>query len=111
MSDTIRWILSAALISCGVGVMACAILGVFRFRFVLNRMHCAGMIDTLGMLLLVAGLAVASAQLRDIAKLALILLLLWVSSPIASHLVGRLEISTDDGLGEHMEMEGGAEHE
>ena len=105
MSDTIRWILSAALISCGVGVMACAVLGVFRFRFVLNRMHCAGMIDTLGMLLLVAGLAVASGRLRDIAKLALILLLLWVSSPIASHLVSRMELSTDETASSHMRKE------
>ena len=105
MSDTIRWILSAALISCGVSDMACAVLGVFRFRFVLNRMHCAGMIDTLGMLLLVAGLAVASAQLRDIAKLALILLLLWVSSPIASHLVSRMELSTDETASSHMRKE------
>ena len=29
-------------------MIATSILGVFRFRFVLNRMHCAALIDTLG---------------------------------------------------------------
>ena len=102
MSETVRFVLSAVLLGLGVITMLVAVLGVFRFKFVLNRMHCASVIDTLGMLLIMAGLVVASGSLAYIPKLALILLLLWISSPLASHLVSRMEITTDESAGEYM---------
>ncbi len=111
MSETVRFILSAALIGGGLVCIFFAILGVFKFRFVMNRMHCAAIIDTLGVLFIVSGLMVAAGSLEYIPKLLCIPLILWVGSPIASHLVGRLEISTDMDLGQHMEMEGGADHD
>ena len=39
MTDTIRFLLSAALIGVGLACIFFAILGVFKFRFVMNRMH------------------------------------------------------------------------
>ena len=111
MCETVRFILSAALIGVGIGCIFFAILGVFKFRFVMNRMHCAAVIDTLGVAFTLAGLMVSGVGMEYLPKLICILLILWVGSPIASHLVGRLEISTDADLGQHMEMEGGAEHD
>ena len=105
MSENLRFGLSAALIGLGVFTMLVAVLGAYRLKFVLNRMHCASMIDTAGMLLITAGLAVGSASLTYIPKLALILLLLWISSPIASHLIARMEISTDETASSYMEKE------
>ena len=109
MSETVRFVLSAALIGGGLICIFFAVLGVFKFRFVMNRMHCAAIIDTLGILFLSAGLIVAAGSMEYIPKLLCIPLILWVGSPIASHLVGRLEITTDSDLGQHMEMEGGAD--
>ena len=111
MTDTIRFLLSAALIGSGLVCILFAILGVFKFRFVMNRMHCAAIIDTLGVAFVVAGLLVSGVGMEYIPKLACILLILWVGSPIASHLVGRLEITTDEDLKQHMEMEGGADRD
>ena len=85
--------------------MLAAIAGVYRFRFVLNRMHCASIIDTLGIFLILAGLAVASGEWNVILKLGLILLFLWVSSPIASHLVSRMELTTDETAALHVRKE------
>ncbi len=107
MSETVRFVLSAALIGFGLLCIFFAILGVFKFRFVMNRMHCAAIIDTLGIAGVAVGLMVAAGSLQYIPKLLCVLLILWVGSPIASHLVGRLEIMTDDNLKGHMEMEGG----
>ena len=109
MRETVRFILSAGLIGGGLICVFFAILGVFKFRFVMNRMHCAAIIDTLGILFISAGLIVAAGSMDYIPKLLCIPLILWVGSPIASHLVGRLEITTDSDLGQHMEMEGGAD--
>lgn len=109
MSETVRLILSAALIGFGLVCIFFAILGVFKFRFVMNRMHCAAIIDTLGIAGVCVGLMIAGGSVEYIPKLMCILLILWVGSPIASHLVGRLEIMTDEDLKRHMEMEGGAD--
>ena len=40
-----------------------------------------------------------------IPKLVLVLVFLWIGSPIASHMVGRLEISTDDSVRDYMKQE------
>ena len=105
MFETIRLGFAALLIVGGVIAGAISILGVFRFRFVMNRMHCAAILDTLAMALILGGLMVASSDMRYIPKLAAALLMLWIGSPAASHLVGRMEISTDETIPEHIQLE------
>ena len=95
MSDTFWQIVSAVLMITGVTAMLLGIFGVYRFRYVLNRMHCASILDTLGMLCILLSLAAASRDLAYLPKLLLILLMLWIGSPIASHLVSRMEYRTD----------------
>ena len=105
MCETIRFVLAAALMLCGVIAGAISILGVFRFHFVMNRMHCAAILDTIAMAGILGGLMVATGSMEYIPKLAAALLVLWVGSPIASHLVGRMEIVTDETAAEHIKLE------
>ena len=105
MNETLRWVLCAVLLLSGVLSVLVGLFGVFRFRFVMNRMHCAAIIDTLGILLILTGLMVAAWDMAYIPKLILVLLMIWIGSPIASHLVARMEIATDPTAGEHMERE------
>ena len=102
MMGTVRVILAGILFLAGILTIATAIFGVFRFRFVLNRMHAAAIIDSLGLLLIVAGLMVLSWDIAYIPKLALILAFQWIGSPIASHMVARLEVHTDRELERHL---------
>lgn len=103
MSETIRFLIAAILCASGLIVILTSILGVFRFRFVLNRMHCAAIIDTLGTLILLTGLMVAAGAPSYVLKLMGILLFLWIGSPIASHLLCRMELLTDRDALKHME--------
>ena len=105
MFETIRYIIAAILLLIGVASAAVSILGVFRFRFVMNRMHCAAILDTLSMAAICGGLMVATGSMDYIPKLLVALILLWVGSPIASHLVGRMELSTDETASEHVKKE------
>ena len=105
MFETIRYLIAAILLVIGVAAAAVSILGVFRFRFVMNRMHCAAIVDTLSMASICGGLMVATGSMDDIPKLLVALILLWVGSPIASHLVGRMELSTDDTADSHLKKE------
>lgn len=102
MSEMLRFVLAAVFMTVGVIIIFLALFGVFRFKYVMNRMHCAAMIDSLGIVCILIGLMIASGQLDAILKLLAMIALLWIGSPISSHLVSRLEITTDDTAPEHM---------
>ncbi len=104
MSETIRLIFAVLFLGAGLLSIGFAILGVFKFRYVMNRMHCAAVIDALSLALILIGLAFAAGDAAFFPKLALILIVQWIGSPIASHMVGRLEVDTDETIGEHMEI-------
>ena len=101
----LRMIFSAVLLFSGLLVIWISVFGVFRFRFVMNRMQSAAMIDTLGLFLILAGLMVVSGELSVILKLVLILVFQWISNPIAAHMVGRLEVTVDPDLNAHVVFE------
>ena len=110
--EWIRFGLVAALIAGALVMVFLAITGVFRFQFVLNRMHMASLIDTGAMLLLTAAVIIARGFSAADWKLLLILLLLWIGSPISSHMLAQLEVMTDNELEEHLiveEDEGGSD--
>lgn len=102
MMNELRFWIAALLMLGGVFSAAIGILGVFRFRFVMNRMQCAAILDTLGMAGILCGLMVISGSMEYIPKLLCALLLLWIGSPAASHLVGRMEIAIDDSADRHI---------
>ncbi len=104
MSESLRYGLAAGFMLLGLIGIALSVLGVFKFRFVMNRMHCAAIIDTMGALCVLISLILATASLQYIPKLVVILAVLWLGSPISSHLVSRLEISTDKTLAAHMRI-------
>lgn len=111
MLNWIRFSIAAILAVGGVVVIATSVLGVFRFRFALNRMHAAGAIDSLGLLLIMLSLIVAFGISAASLKLLLIIIFLWMTAPVATHLVSRLEVITDDELEQHVVIEDSAEKE
>ena len=96
--ETLRFILCALLMLLGLVFEISAVVGVFRFRYVLNRMHAAAMGDTMGIFLMLLGLAVANGVSMLSLKLMLLVLLFWLTSPVSSHLIGRLELVTNEEL-------------
>lgn len=104
MGEIIRFVIAAVLMLGGVISAGISILGVYRFKFVMNRMHCAAILDTVAMAGIVGGLMVATGNMQYIPKLFAALLVLWISSPAASHLVGRMEMTTDETASEHIPM-------
>ena len=104
MGETLRFAAAALLFAAGAVTVILAVLGVFKFRFVMNRMHCAAVIDAMALLLILLGLAFAAGSMAYIPKLLMILMFQWIGSPIASHMVGRLEVDTEENLAEHMQI-------
>ena len=102
MMAWVQFIAGAILITCGVIVLALSVFGVYRFNYVLNRMHAAAMGDTLGILLVLGGLIVFTGFSFLSLKLLLTIVMLWLTSPVSSHLIGRLEIHVNERLNDHL---------
>ena len=58
--EWIRFLVGAVLMLCGLGIFVVEMIGVFRFKYVLNRMHAAAMGDTLGIGFSLLGLIIMS---------------------------------------------------
>ncbi len=95
MFEWIRFILTACCVLAGVFILVASVRGVYKFQYALNRMHAAAMGDTLGILFVLAGLIISAQDIWLIVKLALIIVFLWMSSPVSSHLITRLEVNTN----------------
>lgn len=98
MHDGVRHLISCALLLSAIVVEAFAVLGQYRLRYSLNRAHAAGMGDTLAiLLLLLAGMVEYGLSISSL-KLLLVLILLWLTSPLSTHLIGQMVEITDATL-------------
>jgi multicomponent Na+:H+ antiporter subunit G len=102
--EWIRFGIVIVLLVFGMSIFFLEIFGVYRFKFVLNRMQIAATGDTLGIGLCLIGLMVANGWDATTAKLALVIVFLWCASPVSSHMIARLEYTTDQTLLENCRM-------
>lgn len=96
-----KFLAGAALLLLGTVIFLFEMIGVFRFKYVLNRMHAAAMGDTLGIGCCILGLIVMNGLNLASLKLFLVIVFLWFSSPVSSHLIARLEVTTDEEGDKH----------
>lgn len=85
----------------GMSIFFLEIFGVFRFRYLLNRMQIAAMGDTLGISLCITGLMIANGLNFITAKMVLVIIFLWFASPVSSHMISKLEYVTGEKIEEH----------
>lgn len=102
MLETVRFIVSALLTLAGLFVLISGVVGVFRFKYALSRIHAGALFDTLGILLMLLGVIVAEGFTIAALKMVLVIAILWLTSPVSSHLIGRLEITINDELDKDM---------
>ena len=102
--EWLRFILVALCMLGGLFTMIVAIFGLFRFDFALNRIHSAAMGDTLSLFLFVLGLVIAVGWNVVALKLVMVLVLQWLTSPLASHMLAQFEYRADDQLEEHIDL-------
>ena len=99
--EWIRFLFGALFLLCGLLLFLIEMVGAFRFRYVMNRMHAAAMGDTLGIASSLIGLILFSGLNFTSLKLFCIIVFLWFSSPTSSHLIARLEVVTDEKKEKH----------
>lgn len=99
--EWIKFVAGAFFLLTGLAIFVLEIIGVFRFKYVLNRMHAAAMGDTLGISFSLVGLMIFSGLNFTTLKMMLIVIFLWFASPVSSHLLARLEVVTNEKLDHH----------
>ncbi len=105
MAEWIRFIAGSVFLLIGLFIFCVQLFGVFRYKYVLNRMHAAAMGDTLGISFSLVGLMIFSGFNFVTLKFALVILFLWCASPVSSHLIARLEVTTNEKLEEYCKTE------
>ena len=103
--EVLRFILGVAFIFMGLLVFVIQLIGVFKFKYILNRMHAAGMGDTMGLSLCLIGTMFLFGWCFTSFKIAMIAAFLWLASPVSSHLISRLEVTTNEDLEEYCRIE------
>lgn len=82
----------------GLFIFGVATLGLFRLDYVLNRIHVAAKCDTLASMLVIVGLMVYRGFSMDTLKLFILIVFLWLTNPVATHLIGQTEVITNKDL-------------
>ncbi len=104
IGEWIRFSLTALCLVAGCVTLLISVIGTYRFNFALDRIHAAAMTDTLALSLILIGVMIAYGDGFFIAKLLLIVLFQWCSSPLSSHMLMKLEFLTDPALANHCRL-------
>lgn len=83
--DIARMGASYLVLATGLGFVLIGAAGVVRFPDFYTRLHAAGVTDTLGAELVIIGLMLQADSLLTVAKLGLIGLFLFLTSPTSTH--------------------------
>ena len=102
MIDIIRLIACILLTGLGLCCLVSGVVGVFRFKYALSRIHAAALLDTVGILLMLLGVIVATGWNVTSLKILAVIAFLWLTSPVSGHLIGRMEITINDELDKSM---------
>lgn len=102
--EWVRFAFVALFLISSLGIAVISVAGVFKFKFILNRMHAAAVCDSFALLLAMIGVAIAYGFSFVMIKLILIVLLVWIASPVSGHLIARLEVTTDKHIAEECEV-------
>ena len=102
MLEWIRFWISAGFLTAGLIFFIGAAIGNWRFNYVMNRVHAAGLGDTMGLFFVLISLVLHADSIPEAAKIMLPLVFLWLSSPVSSHFLSQIEYYTNQNFYEHM---------
>lgn len=87
-------LVAAACLLSGSLLALTAALGIVRFPDLFSRMHAATKPQTLGILLILLGVALRSREPRDIGMLTVVAIFQLLTAPVSAHMIGRTAYRT-----------------
>ncbi len=105
----LEWIRFGLCAVCLITAMICftaAVLGANRFGFIMNRLHAAGIGDTLGLFLVAVSIIIGDGFHMQEIKMLMILVFMTFTSPVSSHFLTQLEYFTNPHLYSYVKRDG-----
>ena len=103
--EWIRFWITAILLILAILALFSAVLGSRRFGFILNRIHAAGIGDTAALFLAALAVIIGVAELFPCLKIALVVIFMWTTSPVAAHFLGQIEYYMNQDLSSYLRKE------
>ncbi len=94
----IRQILGCAFILSGILLFIIETIGVYKFDYVLNRMHATAIGDSLGILMVMIGGSLLIWEAFAVLKMLVLLIAMYITGPVSTHLIARVEALTNNHL-------------
>ena len=107
MGEWVRFFLVAVLLITALAVYVLEVIGIFRFGYMMNRIHAAGVGDTLGLLCVTGAMMIAAGLSFTTLKLLLLIVFMWLTSPSSTHFLSQIELNTNPHLSDHVRMPDG----
>ncbi len=95
----IRLILAIPFLALGLFMFFSEVVGFYKFTYVMNRMHAAAMGDTLGIGSILIAVGILTGSLSAALKLLLILVFMFLTGPVVTHLIAGAEVETHKNAG------------
>ena len=95
----IRVIFAAPFLLFALFIFFSEVLGFYKFTYVMNRMHAAALGDTLGIASILIAVGILTGELVPILKLILILVFMFLTGPVVTHLIAGAEVDTHKNAG------------
>jgi multicomponent Na+:H+ antiporter subunit G len=73
-------------------------IGILRFPDIFTRAHCAAKCDTLGVVLCLLSLIIFNGFNLVSLKIILIVVFVWVTNPVATHLIAKAEYNRKNSV-------------
>ena len=99
----IKDIIGIALIVMSTILFIIEVIGVYKFDYVLNRMHATAIGDSLALLMSLAGAGLLMWDWFAAARLLAILCFVFITSPVSAHLLARVETMTNNHLESYLD--------
>ena len=104
MFEWLRFGLSAVMMILGLMALFTTTLGIFRFKYILNRIHVAAQCDTAGMMLCLGSIIIMSGINMISLRLFMLIVFVWLANPVAGHLIAHLEVATNPRIEDEFEV-------
>ena len=101
----IRLLFAVPFLALGLFLFFSEVIGFFKFRYVMNRMHAAAIGDTLGIASIVIAVAILTGSFGATCKLILIVVFMFLTGPVMTHMIAGEEVASHRGEGQEYREE------
>ena len=101
----IRLVVASLFLLLGLFVFFTEVVGFFKFKYIMMRIHAAGLGDTLGIMSIAIAVAILIGTPNAIIKLLLVVVFMMLTNPVLTHLLANMEVKLHQNSGNEYKEE------